>query len=78
MPNSLYLLPVLAALLLLLGVGAAAAQVSTVCTFTAGPRAGTSVDYAATGRRSRSERRASTEWAAPDTSAAATRGGPSA
>src|SRR5207302_9257841 len=41
-------LSVLAALLLLLGAGPAAAQVSTVCTFTAGPRAGTSVDYAAT------------------------------
>jgi hypothetical protein len=43
-----YRLPAFAALLLLLGAGGAAAQVSTVCTFTAGPRAGTSVDYAAT------------------------------
>jgi hypothetical protein len=38
----------LAGLVLLLAAGSAAAQVSTVCTFTAGPRAGTSVDYAAT------------------------------
>ena len=37
-----------AALLLLLSAGSASAQVSTVCTFTAGPRIGTSVDYAAT------------------------------
>src|SRR5579862_9292008 len=36
------------AALLLLGAGSASAQVSTVCTFTNGPRAGTSVDYAAT------------------------------
>jgi hypothetical protein len=28
--------------------GAAHAQVSTVCTFTAGPRAGTAIDYSAT------------------------------
>jgi len=41
-------LSILATALLLLGTGAASAQVSTVCTFTAGPRAGTSVDYAAT------------------------------
>ena len=38
----------LAAVLLLAAAGAASAQVSTVCTFTAGPRAGTSLDYAAT------------------------------
>lgn len=38
----------LAAVLLVLGVGSVSAQVSTVCTFTAGPRAGSSVDYAAT------------------------------
>ena len=43
-----YPLLALAALLLSLDVGSAAAQVSTVCTFTGGPRAGTSVDYAAT------------------------------
>jgi hypothetical protein len=48
MPTSLFRLPALAALLVLLGAGSAAAQVSTVCTFTAGPRAGSSVDYAAT------------------------------
>ena len=45
-------LPRLAAVLLGFGVVAAAApaqaQVSTVCTFTSGPRAGTSVDYSAT------------------------------
>ncbi len=46
--KDLYCLSALAAVLLLLGVGSASAQVSTVCTFTAGPRAGTSVDYAAT------------------------------
>ena len=40
--------PALAALLFLLSTGFAAAQTSSVCTFTAGPRAGTSVDYAAT------------------------------
>ncbi|MBV8776047.1 MAG: hypothetical protein JO032_17560 [Alphaproteobacteria bacterium] len=34
--------------LVLLGLGSAHAQMSTVCTFTAGPRAGSSVDYAAT------------------------------
>jgi hypothetical protein len=38
----------LAAAVLLLGAGSAVAQVSTVCTFTAGPRSGSSVDYAAT------------------------------
>jgi hypothetical protein len=42
----------LAAVVLGFGVvvaaGSAQAQVSTVCTFTAGPRAGSSVDYAAT------------------------------
>jgi|SRR5579862_4793101 len=43
-----YRLPAFAAMLLVLGLGSAAAQVSTVCTFTAGPRTGTSVDYAAT------------------------------
>ena len=42
--------PARAAALLLLGTSAAVAQVSTVCTFTAGPRAGTSFDYAATWR----------------------------
>jgi hypothetical protein len=43
-----YRLPAFAAVLLLLGAGSALAQVSSVCTFTAGPRAGTSVDYSAT------------------------------
>src|SRR5712692_1424852 len=46
--KDLYCLSALAAVLLLLGAGSAAAQVSSVCTFTAGPRAGTSVDYSAT------------------------------
>ena len=41
-------LSVAAAVLLALSAGGAAAQMSTVCTFTAGARAGTSVDYAAT------------------------------
>ena len=48
MISSVHWLAGLATLLLLLTAGSAAAQVSTVCTFTAGPRAGTSVDYAAT------------------------------
>ena len=42
------LLPGVLGLLVLLAAGSSSAQVSTICTFTAGPRAGTSVDYAAT------------------------------
>ena len=38
----------LAAGVLLAASGSAQAQVSTICTFTTGPRAGSSVDYAAT------------------------------
>jgi hypothetical protein len=34
--------------MLLLGAGTAQAQVSTVCSFHTGPRAGTSIDYSAT------------------------------
>jgi hypothetical protein len=45
---SVHRLAVLSTLLLSVTAGSAAAQVSTICTFTAGPRAGTSVDYAAT------------------------------
>jgi hypothetical protein len=60
--------------LLTLGVLAplapAQAQVSTICTFTAGPRAGTAIDYRRPGRRCRWGRPASTAWAAPALSAA--------
>ena len=48
MSHRAYRLFALPAFLLLLQAGEAAAQTSTVCTFTAGPRAGTSVDYSAT------------------------------
>ena len=48
MTSHRYALPALAVLMLALTSSVAAAQMSTICTFTAGPRAGTSVDYAAT------------------------------
>ena len=46
--NPGYRLPAFVVGWLLVSAGTAAAQGSTVCSFTAGPRAGSSVDYAAT------------------------------
>ena len=47
-PNRLAIIVAVAAAAVVSAAGVARAQVSTVCTFTAGPRAGSSVDYAAT------------------------------